>query len=237
MKGVYKGFGAASIIVAGIFTSAYADSSKDIIAVGPVDLVEAGSITVLGREYKMQDTSGLVEGQKVAVHGALQPDGSATSAWAESLGTYTPGSDPIFETGIVTKVDMNAGHLSIGDSDVDYTATLASSDSAVPTVGQLVSVEGIQPALGGVILGSTTSAGVTGMSVALVHGTTGTNVASITGSAGGTSSVTGSAGGTSSITGSAGGGASITGSAGGTSSITGSAGGGASITGSASGTG
>ena len=220
MKGICKGIGAISILASGIFSSAYADSAKDVVAVGPVDLVQPGSITVMGRQFKIEDTSGISAGDKVAVHGALQADGSASNARADVVGTYVPGADTVYETGVVTKVDTHSGHLSIGDSDVDYTATLAAGSDAIPSVGQLVAIEGTQPTLGGVILGSTTTAGVTAVNVAIAgasrsasyKGTTGTGRASISGSDSATSSISGSDSATSSISGSDSATASISGS-------------------------
>jgi hypothetical protein len=190
----------AALLALGVGYSAGADIAKDVVAVGPVELVEASSITVLGRSYRMEDTSGIVAGDKVAVHGALQPDGSASSAWAEPLGTYTAGADPIYETGLVTALDVSAGQLSIGDSKVDYTAALAESGSTAPTVGQLVSVTGIQPVVGGVILGSTTNAGITGIRVALA-GSTGARLAGVTGTGLNSSGVTGTGLNSSGVTG------------------------------------
>ena len=127
MAKTYKRIGqsVAALLAIGVGYSVSADTAKDVVAVGPVELVEASSITVLGRSYRMEDTGGIVVGDKVALHGAVQPDGSASNVWAESLGSYTAGADPIFETGLVTAVDVDAGQLSIGDSKVDYTAALA----------------------------------------------------------------------------------------------------------------
>jgi hypothetical protein len=51
---------------------ATAQATDDIIAVGPVEVIEAGQITVLGQIYKTEDTAGVTAGEKVAVHGELQ---------------------------------------------------------------------------------------------------------------------------------------------------------------------
>src|SRR5579862_9806198 len=187
MKSFYIEIGLASVMTAGICPFAFATTASDIVAVGPVEVVETGSITVLGREYKLEDTSGLTTGEKVAIHGALQPDGSASNVHAESLGIYSPGSDTIFETGVVTKVDADSGHFSMAGADVDYTATLAASDSAAPAVGQLVSIEGVQPVAGGVILGSSTSVGISSMTIAMAG-----RAASVSGSGALNQSVSGS---------------------------------------------
>ena len=182
------GHGIAALLMVGLGCAANAEIVGDVVAVGPLDLAEATSVTVLGRSYRIADTTGLVAGEKVAVHGSLQPDGSVTDAWVEALGTYSAGADPVFETGVVTGVNESFGRLSIGDSKVDYTAALSESGATAPAVGEIVAVTGIQPTIGGVILGTTTNAGNSAVQIALagtgiragmaVAGITGTNRAS-----------------------------------------------------------
>jgi hypothetical protein len=148
----------------------------DVIAIGPVEVIEAGQVTVLGRVYKTDDLGDATTGEKVAVHGVLLPDGSAKNVYLEHLGNYVAGSDQIFEAGVVTKASDALGTLSIGDSEVDYTATLASGASSAPAVGEMVAVLGTQPAPGGVILGNMMTSGVaavvtfTGVHVAALRG-------------------------------------------------------------------
>jgi hypothetical protein len=231
MKGAYIKISIAVALATGAFAPVFAGVSNDVVAVGPLELVENDSVSVLGRDYKVQNTSGLVAGEKVAVHGALQADGSASNAWAESVGAYVPGSDVIFQTGIVTKVDVDSGHMTVGTLDVDYTSTLVASDASVPSVGELVAVEGTQPTENGVILGSGTYTGISAVSVASSKiassigagkaGITGTGTAGITGT--GTAGITGT--GTAGITGTGTAGITGTGTAGitgtGTAGITG----------------
>jgi SCY1-like protein 2 len=245
----------ASLLVIGLVSAANAESSDtaaDVVAVGPVELVEPGAVTVLGRSYHVDDSGGLEAGDKVAIHGSLLPDGSVAYAWAETLGSYVAGSDRVFETGIVTNVDESSGRLSIGDSEIDYTAALSEQGATVPNKGDMVAVAGIQPEIGGVVLGATTRNGtaavamaVPGVATAGIHGSnartagiTGSNAgaAGITGSNVGTRGITGSNVGTAGITGSNVGAAGITGSNVGTAGITGSNVGAAGITGSNVGT-
>ena len=226
------GQGFSALLIAGLGCAANCETTDDVVAIGPLELVEETSITVLGQAYRVDETAGLVAGDKVAVHGSLQADGSVKSAWAESLGSYTAGSDAVFETGIVTRVNETFGRLSIGDSQVDYTAALSEPGSSSPSVGTMVAVAGIQPESGGLILGTTTSAGATQVQVAManvgvrapiaVAGITRTSIrtAGITGTALGTAGITGTALGTAGITGTALGTAGITGTALGTAGIT-----------------
>ena len=179
------------------------DAVANIIAVGALEFMDADSITVLGRSYHVDDTAVLETGKKVAVHGDLQPDGSVTNAWAESLGDYVAGSDRVYETGVVTSVNQTFGSLSIGESKVDYTEAMSEPEASAPNRGDVVAVSGIQPEAGGVVLGTTTRAGIQEVFVAAA-GITGSNrsTAGITGSNAATTGITGSNHATDGITGS-----------------------------------
>jgi len=227
------GRGFAALLIAGLGCTANCETTDDVVAIGPLELVEATSITVLGKSYRVEDTTDLVAGDKVAVHGSLQADGSVTSGWAESLGAYTAGSDPVFEVGVVTAVNETFGQLSIGDSKVDYTAALSEPGAGSPSVGAMVAVAGTQPESGGVILGTTTSAGATELQVAManVGGRAGIAVAGIAGNSIRAAAMTGARNRTLGITGTNVGSAGITGTNAGTAGITGTNVGSAGITG------
>jgi hypothetical protein len=161
----------SSLLAVGLMSAAYAESANgaaDVVAVGPLEIIEATTVTVLGRSFPVEDTTGLTTGDKVAVHGSLQADGSVTNAWAEPLGGYAAGSDGVFETGVVTDVNESLGRLSIGDSEIDYTSALSEAGATTPAKGDLVAVTGIQPEAGGVVLGSTTRAGTADVSMAVL---------------------------------------------------------------------
>ena len=216
----------SSIIAVGLISAAHAESGEavaDIIAVGPLEFMDADSITVLGRSYHVGDTASLETGKKVAVHGNLQPEGSVANAWAEPLGDYVAGSDRVYETGVVTSVNQTFGSLSIGESKVDYTEAMSDPGASAPNAGDIVAVSGIQPETGGVVLGSTTRAGTQEVFIA-VAGITGSNraTAGITGSNHATAGITGSNRVTAGITGSNRLAAGITGSNAETAGITGS---------------
>jgi hypothetical protein len=188
----------SSLLAVGLVSVARAETSAsdalaDVVAIGPLEFVDTNSVTVLGRLYHVQDTSGLESGQKVAVHGDLQNDGSVSNAWAESIGAYVPGSDHVYETGVVTSVNETFGRLSIGESNVDYTAAMSEDGATVPGKGEIVAVAGIQPEAGGIVLGTTTRAGTQEVTIAIA-GITGSNRASagITGSNSVTAGITGS---------------------------------------------
>jgi len=200
---IASGQGLVALLIVGLGYVAAVDAADDIVAVGPLEVAEPSSVTVLGRVYRVSDTTGLVAGDRVAVHGSLQPDGSVTEAWAESIGSYAAGADTVFETGVVTEVNEPFGRMSIGDSKVDYTAALSEPGSTAPAVGTLVSVSGTQPEFGGVILGTTTSAGNAELQIALA-GTgirAGVGVAGITGTGRTAAGITGTGRATAGITG------------------------------------
>jgi uncharacterized protein YjbI with pentapeptide repeats len=180
-------YGTARVVIASLCivglgeTAARAEESTplaDVIAVGPLELIETQSVTVLGRSYKIENTNGLSVGAKVAVHGTMQSDGSAVNSWVETLGDYVPGSDQVYQTGAVNDVNTGLGRLTISGSEIDYTNSLSDPNSKPPEVGQLVTVYGTQPVAGGVILGDSINAGneqlqaayFTGMRVAAVKG-------------------------------------------------------------------
>jgi Ca2+-binding RTX toxin-like protein len=181
---IHSKTGLCAAALLGVFSAAGAEGTSppdDVVTVGPVELVESGHLTVLGRIYETEDMAGLTAGDKVAVHGALQPDGSVKNVWIEPLGSYQAGADPVFETGIVTKVNDVFGRMSVGGSEVDYTAALAEPGASAPTVGEMVVVYGIQPEAGGIVLGATTHAQPQAVTMAM--GVAGARRASIQGGA------------------------------------------------------
>ena len=73
---------------------------------------------------------------------------------AQSIGTsldsYVPGASEVFVTGIPSSVDYRTGRAKIGNLTVDYTSSLGSG--RFQGIGAAVTVIGIQPASGGVML-------------------------------------------------------------------------------------
>ena len=142
-----------ALVVSPVVNAEGKTAQDDVIAIGPVEVIEAGQVTVLGRVYKTEDLGGATAGDKAAVHGVLLPDGSVQNVHLEALGSYDAGSDQIYESGVVTKVNEVLGRVSIGDTEIDYTPSLASGASSPPAVGDMIAVMGTQPAPGGMVLG------------------------------------------------------------------------------------
>jgi hypothetical protein len=126
----------------------------DVVAVGPVSAVSAGGLdlSVLGRTFHAINGASFSIGDYVAVHGSLQSDGSVSDVWVESLGNYVPGSDVVYEKGVVTEIQPFLGTLSIGGSRLDYTPALSSQQESVPDLGAVVAVSGLQPSPDGAVL-------------------------------------------------------------------------------------
>jgi hypothetical protein len=114
-----------AIIVAGLTAvsqgAAAQMSAGDVIAVGPVTSVSAGGrdFSVLSRAFRSEGPVAFDVGEFAAVHGLLKPDGEVSDVWVESMGTYVPGSDLVYEKGVVTEVSRSWA-LSIGGSRLDY---------------------------------------------------------------------------------------------------------------------
>jgi len=64
--------------------------------------------------------------------------------------SYVPGASEVFVTGIPSSVDYRTGRAKIGNLTVDYTSSLGSG--RFQGIGAAVTVIGIQPASGGVML-------------------------------------------------------------------------------------
>jgi hypothetical protein len=140
-----------AIIVAGLTAvsqgAAAQMSAGDVIAVGPVTSVSAGGrdFSVLSRAFRSEGPVAFDVGEFAAVHGLLKPDGEVSDVWVESMGTYVPGSDLVYEKGVVTEVRPFLGQLSIGGSRLDYTPGLGSQSDVNIGLGTVIAVSGLQP--------------------------------------------------------------------------------------------
>ncbi|MCC7414142.1 MAG: hypothetical protein IT495_21170, partial [Gammaproteobacteria bacterium] len=144
-------FGAFSLAPLSAGAESFAD---DVVAVGPVSTVSAGGqeFSVLGRSFHAKSPIAFVAGDYVAVHGVLQADGTVEDVWIEAMGRYVPGSDAVYQKGVVTEVRPFVGQFSIGGSRLDYIPVLATQPNAAPSLGAVVAISGIQPAADSVVL-------------------------------------------------------------------------------------
>jgi hypothetical protein len=87
------------------------------------------------------------------VQGSILGAGEIQLHQVFQIGTqYIPGSTEVFVTGIPSSVDSGLGLATIGDLEFDYTQSMGSPD--FKGIGAAVTVIGIQPALGGKMIGS-----------------------------------------------------------------------------------
>jgi hypothetical protein len=130
--------------------------SPELLLSGPVEKIDRAtdSVTVFGREFSAENASELSPSETVNVYGTLQSDGSITDAKLEPTATFASGGDPVYLKGVVTDSDSALGQIKIGDTIVDYTQQLGSATFTIPTVGQVVEVQGTQPMVKGVLLAS-----------------------------------------------------------------------------------
>jgi hypothetical protein len=136
------------------------DLTDDVIAIGPLASVSASGreVTVLGRTFHTRDSVAIATGEYVAVHADLKRDGTLSDAWIEVLGAYVPGSDLVYEKGIVSDVRPFLGQMSIGTSRIDYTPSMYGAAGVSPAVGEIVAVSGVQPQGGSSVLVDSLSA-------------------------------------------------------------------------------
>ena len=133
------------------------DSSSSPMLSGPVDSINmsAGTFMAVGQTVSFPggDLSALAVGDLVTVHGSLAGAGqiSATSIDVSS-DLYVAGATEVFVTGIPSMIDSSRAMALIGQLEVDYTQSLGSAD--FDGIGAAITVIGMQPALGGIFLGS-----------------------------------------------------------------------------------
>ena len=124
---------------------------------GPVSSINAaeGFFSSMGQRISApyETLMSLRIGDLVYVQGSLSGAGMiAASNVFLSEELYVPGATQVFVTGIPTSIDASLGIATIGDLKVDYTSSIGRSD--FDGIGAAVTVIGIQPALGGKMIGS-----------------------------------------------------------------------------------
>jgi len=93
----------------------------------------------------------LTVGNIVSVYGDLFGPGQITASDIRvSDELYVPGATEVMVTGIPSSVDLLLGTARIGDLTIDYTPALGGSN--FEGIGAAMTVIGIQPALGGVMI-------------------------------------------------------------------------------------
>jgi hypothetical protein len=137
-------------------SSAFAiDSSSSPLLAGPVDSIDwrDGSFTSVGQTvtFAGERFGSLRVGDFVTVSGSIAGAGIISADYVEVSGEpYVPGATEVFVTGVPSSVDYGLGTARIGNLTVDYTPSLGGAGFG--GIGAAVSVIGIQPARGGIML-------------------------------------------------------------------------------------
>jgi hypothetical protein len=135
--------------------SAAAISGGTPLLAGPVDSIDwrDGSFTSVGQTvtFAGERFGSLRVGDFVTVSGSIAGAGIISADYVEVSGEpYVPGATEVFVTGVPSSVDYGLGTARIGNLTVDYTPSLGGAGFG--GIGAAVSVIGIQPARGGIML-------------------------------------------------------------------------------------
>ena len=128
--------------------------SKSALFAGQIESVDAAAskLTILGQTIQTAAAKTLAAGQYIFVFGHMTPASDmVVTAVRVVPDLYVPGASRVTITGRVSEVNAALGVLMVGRQAVDYTALLASGKEEF-VVGSLVSLTGIQPLIGGVII-------------------------------------------------------------------------------------
>ncbi|MCH8867112.1 MAG: hypothetical protein IID58_09705, partial [Proteobacteria bacterium] len=148
------GSGAAAIHGSGA-AAIHGSGQPSRLLVGPVEQIsiDAGFFVAVGQEISVsRDVIGeLTIGNIVFVYGDLYGPGQISASEVRVTDVrYIPGATEILVTGIPSSVNYELGIARIGNLTVDYTPSLGGSD--FEGIGAAITVIGIQPALGGVMI-------------------------------------------------------------------------------------
>jgi hypothetical protein len=130
-------------------------SLNDLVVYGPITSVGSGYISVLGRVFSWDsdlEVGADAIGQVAYVKG-LENDGTLIASSVTLFDDLSvPGASIVMLAGRVESVDPGTGRVTVGGIEVD-----ATSISLDVSIGDGVTVAGIQPVLGGVIIAQSIS--------------------------------------------------------------------------------
>ncbi|HEX4051877.1 MAG TPA: hypothetical protein VHY19_13470 [Steroidobacteraceae bacterium] len=224
-----------SALGATAFSSAFADSGKELLFSAPVQQLDRaiGTVTLLGQTFHATADQ-LSIGQVANVYGVLNKDGSISEAVVQPTSAYGANGDPVFVKGVVTDTDSILGRIEVDGMSIDYTSQLAKPGFNPPNAGDVIAIAASQPAQKGTLFAVATgsdaySAGLSsggtqiagGVATVASLGATGSIAAGMTGGGAGTAGMTGGGAGTAGMTGGGAGTAGMTGGGAGTAGMTG----------------
>ena len=127
----------------------------DLVLVGQVDAFsDAGEAIVLGQRVAGATGPGLAIGDYIAVLGQPAVDGRVEGLLVYQLSdSYVPGASRILIRGVPTADLSSNGYAEFGNQEIDLTPAMSRTDLAwLGKQSGVVSVIGIQPLPGGVVL-------------------------------------------------------------------------------------
>ena len=136
-------------------SSGFAIDSSSIILAGPIESIDRdiGIFVSLGQSVTIPSSGfGAHQvGEFVMVSGVVSRAGWIDADFVSASDQrYIPGATEILVTGIPSSVNYELGIARIGNLPVDYTPSLGGSD--FEGIGAAITVIGIQPALGGIMI-------------------------------------------------------------------------------------
>ena len=137
-------------------SSGLAIDSSSLLLAGPIDSLDSenGTFMSLGQTVSAPrgQFNGLRVGDYVMVSGRISGAGAIDGETVTHMGQrYIPGASEVYLTGMPTNVDARFGTAMIGELQIDYTPSMGGSD--FEGIGAAITVIGIQPTLGGMMIG------------------------------------------------------------------------------------
>ena len=129
-------------------------TESTILLAGQVEAVDlrASTVTVLGQSVRTAAAGKISLGDNIAMVGRLDAAGNLVVAQVRPVAdAYVAGASRVTITGKITGVDAARAVLTIGRQQVDFSALLASGTLDL-AAGSVVTMSGIQPVSGGIIL-------------------------------------------------------------------------------------
>ena len=129
-------------------------TGSTILLAGQVEAVDlrASTVTVLGQSVRTAAAGKISLGDNIAMVGRLDAAGNLVVAQVRPVAdAYVAGASRVTITGKITGVDAARAVLTIGRQQVDFSALLASGTLDL-AAGSVVTMSGIQPVSGGIIL-------------------------------------------------------------------------------------
>jgi hypothetical protein len=159
MKGIVRGWALVALTSWLLFSvtghAQTGSAAKDqLLLLGPVESVDAknGIAVVIGQKVLLKNLKRPLVGASVAVFGSLNSDGNIAATSIAPAGLYVSGASPIVLTGRIRAINPSLGRVTVGQSVIDFSSSLASNALPDLKIGDVVQFGGTQPASHGLVL-------------------------------------------------------------------------------------